>query len=143
MKRMSALLVTIQLVVLAALALTGPLLPRGVSMAPFAVGIALGLWSVWSMRRSRLRMVPEPHPSATLVTSGPYRWIRHPMYTAVLLVTSSWLVAEPTWLRLAAWLILVLVLMIKMQREETLWTKQFAEYREYAVRTKRLIPGIF
>ena len=137
------LLVVTQLTLLALLALTGPLFPRGVSMAPFVFGIALGLWSVWSMRRSRLRMVPEPHPSATLVTTGPYRWIRHPMYTAVLLVTSSWLMAEPTWLRLAAWLILVLVLMIKVQREETLWMKQFAEYREYAVRTKRLIPGIF
>ena len=112
------LLVVTQLTLLALLALTGPLFPRGVSMAPCAFGIALGLWSVWSMRRSRLRMVPEPHPSATLVTTGPYRWIRHPMYTAVLLVTSSWLMAEPTWLRLAAWLILVLMLIIKVQREE-------------------------
>ncbi|MGF1616451.1 MAG: 2-amino-4-hydroxy-6-hydroxymethyldihydropteridine diphosphokinase [Acidimicrobiia bacterium] len=46
-------------------------------------GLGLMLWSARSLGRN-LTALPEPVTGGELVTSGPYRWVRHPMYTAVL-----------------------------------------------------------
>ncbi len=54
-----------------------------------ASGIILGSWSLWVMRVSKIRILPMPHIEAELVTNGPYLLLRHPMYTAVLLLTAG------------------------------------------------------
>lgn len=49
------------------------------------VGLVLMLWSARSLGRS-LTALPEPIVGGELVTSGPYRWVRHPIYTGVMLL---------------------------------------------------------
>ncbi len=143
MSAFSMLLVTAQALLLLALAASGPLLPRGGPLLPVLGGILLGLGSVWTMRTSKLRIHPEPHPEATLVQHGPYRWIRHPMYSAVLLVAAGWVAADPAPWRIAAWTALLGVLLAKLSREERLWSARIPAYRAYMARTRRLVPFVY
>jgi protein-S-isoprenylcysteine O-methyltransferase Ste14 len=50
-----------------------------------AAGLLIGLYTLAHNRLGNFDIYPEPLPDACLVTSGPYRWIRHPMYMSLLL----------------------------------------------------------
>jgi len=137
-------LVTVQLASIACLLLSGPL----VAMHPLwgsleFVGLVLGVWSLATMPLRQLRVTPEVAPNAKLVASGPYRFIRHPMYLSVLVTTISLVIHHFTAWRLAVWCVLLVALILKIQFEEMLLRERFPEYREYQRRTKRLIPFLY
>jgi protein-S-isoprenylcysteine O-methyltransferase Ste14 len=116
---------------------------HGWAMVCIATAVLLLLWGVASMRRSRLRVTPIPAKDASLVTSGPYRFIRHPMYTSVLLGSVGLLVMDFGLLRLALLMLLILVLSLKLRFEEALLSRLFPDYPEYMRRTRMLIPFIY
>lgn len=103
-------------------------------------GISLLGWSVWTMRKSRLRILPEPHASAKLVTDGPYRYVRHPMYTSVLLGAAALLSTNNSYDMMVSWIALFFVLWSKLGYEEQLLEQRFGSYRAYQKRTGRLLP---
>ncbi len=141
---MSLLLVAVQMGSLAYLLLTAPFWPSGFSAASLVLaGVLLGLWALASLSRARLNVFPEPRAGTRLIQHGPYRWIRHPMYTAVLLCSLGWLMERPSLARAAAFLLLLVDLLWKIHREEALLCKAFPEYRQYRQRTWRLLPGLF
>jgi protein-S-isoprenylcysteine O-methyltransferase Ste14 len=105
-------------------------------------GAALGLWALSTNRLGNFRVLPEIKQGAHLVKSGPYRWVCHPMYTALLLVTLGSLICKFTGLRFAAWLGLVAVLCAKALREERLLRGQFSEYAAYRAHTGRFLPWL-
>ena len=107
------------------------------------VGLAIGIWAFIAMGIGNMNISPLVKQGAVLVTRGPYRLIRHPMYLAVLLVVWPLIIDSFSFLRIAAGLILTIDLVIKMLFEEGLLKKQFAEYGAYIKTTKRLIPIIF
>lgn len=133
--------VVLQLAAIAYLLLTGPLLARWLpGMILQVLSLGLVLWALWALGWRQLRIGPAPAAGVHLVTRGPYRWIRHPMYLAVLMVTLPMVVQAWTPWRLAAWIALVIVLRWKAVYEETLLRERFPEYADYQRRTKRLIP---
>lgn len=137
-------LVAVQFACLAAILLTGPLLaPQPLLLALEAAAVALGLWAVLTVRLDQVQIVPDPHPDAQLVRHGPYRWIRHPMYAAVLLGTLALVLAQPSPLRWVLWLILLADLLIKLHYEERLLVEHFAGYRGYMAASKRLVPYVY
>ncbi len=81
------------------------------------------------------------HEDHELVTSGPYRWVRNPLYTAgVLLFTSLGLVSASWYLIAGAALAFALV-RLRLPKEETELEARFGqEYRDYARRTGRFLP---
>lgn len=81
------------------------------------------------------------HEDHELVTSGPYRWIRNPLYTAGgLLFTGLGLVAA-SWFLLAAAAFTVLLARLRLPKEEGELEARFGqEYRDYAARTGRFLP---
>ncbi|MCX6997835.1 MAG: isoprenylcysteine carboxylmethyltransferase family protein [Kiritimatiellaeota bacterium] len=123
------------------------LVPGGsFSWQPAGVGLVvggglLGLWALTVNRPGNFRIVPDLKPGAHLVQTGPYRWIRHPMYTAVLLLTLGGLLCQWAPLRMLAWLALGAVLYAKAAREERLLTARFPGYAAYQARTRRFLPG--
>jgi protein-S-isoprenylcysteine O-methyltransferase Ste14 len=106
-------------------------------------GIAVALWAVLTVRPNRVNPFPDLRRNTRLVMRGPYRWIRHPMYTGVLLVALAWLLDNLTLARLLVGLVLLADLLAKANYEESLLRKRFPEYVAYQKRTKRLIPFVY
>src|SRR3989337_2375469 len=82
---LSYVLVAVQLLCLSLIALTGPLFAAhpALFLLEGAAGL-LGLWAIGTMGIGNFNVTPDVKQRARLVTSGPYRLIRHPMYTALL-----------------------------------------------------------
>lgn len=95
------------------------------------------------MKKSKLRILPEPSADAVLITNGPYRFIRHPMYTAILLGCIGLLIDHFTFLRLIMMISLAIVLITKLLWEEKMLTETFEGYKNYMAHTYRLLPFIF
>ena len=106
-------------------------------------GVALGLWAVATMGVGKIRIMPEPGANLPLVRRGPYRWIRHPMYTAVTVAALGWLLCDFSWPRLACWLALLPVLGLKAVREEQLLVARHPDYHEYQTTSWRFIPWVW
>lgn len=140
----SVLLVTIQLGAILAILLTGPLLAT-TPMTRFVefVGIGIGVWALVTMRLTTFSVLPDVKNEGQLIRHGPYRWIRHPMYLAVLLVTGALVLDLPTPLRIGIWLLLLLDILIKMTYEEQLLTQHYPGYAPYQQQTKRLLPYLY
>jgi protein-S-isoprenylcysteine O-methyltransferase Ste14 len=123
--------------------ITGPVLAsRAIYMGLELLGFALGLWALVTMSVRNLNILPDIRVGSRLVTHGPYRYIRHPMYSALLLVTLALLLDAFSMERLIIWGILAGDLWIKLNYEEQLLTRHFEAYKDYQHRTKRLIPFI-
>ena len=138
------LLVAAQFVCAGALVLSGRWIARDLPWQLLeSAGIAVVVWGVWAMGLRQLRVTPVVSDSAQLVTRGPYRWIRHPMYTGVLLATLALVVDDWTGPRFIVWCALVFILLAKLTYEERLLRQRFPEYAAYCRGTKRLIPYLF
>jgi len=123
-----------------------PLTPQLWSLpALLLVGCAagLGLWTLYHNRPGNFNIRPEPKASARLVTSGPYRFMRNPMYSAVLLFAAAAVVAYGDSWKIVCWFALALVLLAKAMLEERGLRARFPGYGAYAKRVRRFIPGVF
>lgn len=136
------LLVAVQLGIITALLLMGPWVAR-TWLALEVAGGALLLWATLTMGLRHLRTHPDVSPGAPLLTSGPYRWIRHPMYAGVLLGMGALVLERLTWERAVLWFSLLAVLLAKLTFEESFLNARFPDYAAYCRRTKRLFPFLF
>jgi protein-S-isoprenylcysteine O-methyltransferase Ste14 len=117
------------------------------SPSPFVIlaqslAVALMVWARITFGRRSFHAAADP-TSGGLVTTGPYRWIRHPIYAAVCGFT--WVSIIPHWgwrSGLLGGLVLVSAL-VRILGEEALVTKKYPEYRDYSARTWRLVPYLF
>jgi protein-S-isoprenylcysteine O-methyltransferase Ste14 len=126
------------------IAITGPLFPGNkLLLAVELLGLALGIWAVVTMGIGNFNVTPDPLKSSRLVTQGPYRFIRHPMYLALLLVTLPLVATKFSLLRLAIWLVLLIDLVVKLNYEEGMLTARIEGYRDYKQQSYRLIPFIY
>jgi protein-S-isoprenylcysteine O-methyltransferase Ste14 len=140
----SILLVALQILFISLLLSGSPF--KNISHLAYAfliLSIVLVLWAIATMQKSKLRILPEPSPNATLITNGPYRFIRHPMYTAILLGSVGLLIHQFTWLRISIAIALTIVLLTKLTWEEKMLSRKFEGYEQYSKATSRLIPFIF
>jgi len=126
------------------IAITGPIFPNNkLLLAVELLGLALGIWAVFTIGIGNFNVTPDPLKSSHLVTRGPYRFIRHPMYLALLLVTLPLVATKFSVLRLAIWLVLFIDLVIKLNYEESILTSRLEGYRDYKQQSYRLIPFIY
>lgn len=147
---MSRFAVAGRLLVAAQFALIGwliwPLTPQVWSLpalALLACAVALGVWTLFHNRPGNFNIRPEPKTSGRLVTGGPYRYLRNPMYSAVLLFAAAEVLAYRDLWKIACWVALAAVLLAKAMLEERGLRALFPDYAAYAKRVRRFIPGLF
>lgn len=129
-----------------------PGLPRwGGVVSWFSIGLGLMLgvfggvlagWGLVGLGRN-LTALPRPIDDGQLVTDGPYRVVRHPIYSGVILGSAAWalLWSSPFLLILA--LGLFVFFDIKSRREEVWLRHTYAGYAAYARQTRKLIPYVY
>jgi protein-S-isoprenylcysteine O-methyltransferase Ste14 len=143
----STVLVALQLFLIVALVVATrwpvPVRAWPATLFLLAVSMVLGIWTLGYNRWGNFNIRPELKRGARLVTGGPYRRIRHPMYVSVLLGIGALVVADPRPWRIALLVALLVVLVLKAVREEEYLRAAFPEYAPYASRTWRLIPFIY
>ena len=108
-----------------------------------ASGVLVGLYTLAHNRLGNFGIYPEPIDNACLITSGPYRWIRHPMYTSLLLFMLGIALYRDAWPNYLGMALLIIAILGKMRREEDHLHLKFEDYSEYVKRTHRLIPKIY
>jgi protein-S-isoprenylcysteine O-methyltransferase Ste14 len=106
------------------------------------LGIVLTVWTLTANRVGNFRIVPEPKEGGQLITHGPYHYIRHPMYTSLLLFAMVAVIIIDGWWAWFNWLSLLLVLVFKAVIEEGYLTKHFKDYAQYMKQTKRFVPWV-
>lgn len=115
-------------------------LPYAVVIGGLLVADTISWWALLTLRSS-FSLTPE---ARRLVTGGPYRWMRHPLYlggliVGVVLTALAW---SPLGLGLGA--LYVGATVLRMRAEDRLLRRAFpAEYPAYARRTASLVPGVF
>ncbi|MCP4199784.1 MAG: isoprenylcysteine carboxylmethyltransferase family protein [Proteobacteria bacterium] len=141
---LSLLFVVFQFVILGLIAITGPIIPNNLGLLVLeAAGILLGLWAVLTMGIGNFNITPNVKEDSRLVATGPYRLIRHPMYTALLLTTLPLIVNSFDLFRLLMWLLLFVDLLFKLNYEEKLLRRALPGYSNYVETSYRLIPFVF
>jgi protein-S-isoprenylcysteine O-methyltransferase Ste14 len=115
----------------------------GVGVLLMAVGIALRFYAVIVLGRFFTPVVMVGSDQQ-VVDRGPYRWIRHPSYTGLLVTISGALLASTNWLALVGILPVLAGLLYRITVEEQALSEELGEaYRSYMRRTKRLLPFIY
>ena len=110
----------------------------------FVAGLTLRWWAIVTLGRFfTVDVVVEKDHE--LVERGPFRWVRHPSYTGVLLAFVGWAMTLWNWVAMAVVLVPILIAFIwRMNVEEEALSRALGErYREYMNRTKRLMPFIY
>lgn len=108
--------------------------------AIFLFGAVVGVYAITHNQSDNFNIIPEIKPTAKLVTTGAYAYVRHPMYFSVLVMMLAFLVANPTVQNGFAYGLLILSLFLKAHKEEKLWLKTSHEYQSYRQKVKAIIP---
>ncbi len=114
---------------------------RSVGFACILAG--LGLIAISSLRLgSALTPTPVPTAAGSLQTGGLYRFVRHPIYTGVLLVIGALVVPSGNWATLAVSVLTVAFFYAKSTWEEQRLAERYPGYAEYRMRTPRFFPRL-
>ncbi len=143
-KKLHILLVALQFGGILYFFISGIVFPENILIfLIYLIAIIIGFWAVFSMNNQTINVLPDVHENAMLTKSGPYKWIRHPMYTAVLTMLLGLLLNDFSFQRLLIYGCVVLVLLFKISIEEKMLLAKFPDYKEYSTTTKRLIPFLY
>lgn len=114
-----------------------------VAVGVFAAALVLRWWSILVLGKFFTVDVAIASDHR-LIVRGPYKYMRHPSYTGMMLAFAAFAVTLQNWVSLVGVLLpIALALAYRIRIEETALTKAFGdEYRTYSLSTKRLIPGI-
>jgi len=105
-------------------------------------GIAFAIWARRNLGRN-WSGTPQIKVGHELVTSGPYRFVRHPIYTGMITALfGSALVGGPSWC--VAFIIFTIVFIMRIKKEEKFMMQLFPDqYPAYRARTKAIVPFVW
>jgi protein-S-isoprenylcysteine O-methyltransferase Ste14 len=118
--------------------------PAGLRLA--GLGLALlgplaVVKAILDLNRS-LSPFPTPRRSGMLIQTGLYKWVRHPIYSGILLAALGYSIWSVSLWRMTVFLSLGVLFWFKARYEERLLSVRYPGYEEYMKRTARFVPGI-
>jgi protein-S-isoprenylcysteine O-methyltransferase Ste14 len=119
-----------------------PVWLRGIGALFLLAGGISGTWGVVALGRN-LTAVPMPIENGQLVTAGPYAFVRHPIYTGIILGTLGWALLRSNLLGVALALAAFVFFDLKSRQEERWLAEAYPGYPEYQRRVRKLIPWVY
>ena len=119
-----------------------PVWSRWVGVGLGAASVPLFAWTHHALGKnwSLALVTKEEH---TLVSSGPYRWVRHPMYTVIFLQSLAFFLLSANWVIGIAGLGTSILAVARVGEEEALMIEEFGDqYQAYMERTGRFVPPV-
>jgi protein-S-isoprenylcysteine O-methyltransferase Ste14 len=120
-------------------------LPASLRWGGAVLGLVAAVAELWTLRSlgPNLTDTVVTRQVHTLITRGPYRWVRHPFYDCMALFTTSAALMMANWFVLAAGIVTFALLAIRSRTEEQKLLERFGEpYRAYQSRTGRFLPRL-
>ena len=106
--------------------------------------IIFGVWAVQSVGQNNWSVYPVPNPESSIIRVGPYKIVRHPMYTSILFFFLPMVIRSNDWFSWTVYGILLLTLILKISYEEKQILSKHSEYAEFKKLTKRrVIPYLW
>lgn len=100
-----------------------------------------GAWALYEQKKF-FSVFPEPIEGSELLVSGPYKYVRHPMYFSIVSFCLCVLVLNLSYLLFVNYIFIILILAFKIKREEKLLEEKFEKYAHYKSKTKSILPFI-
>ncbi len=139
----SYLLVTVQIASIIFLIRTGSIWPSNIVLLILLIIFLLFAFYAMYELKFRFNIFPELLENSKLITTGPFKKVRHPIYTSIIFITLILVINKFSFLRLGVWILLVIILNVKLEYEEKLLLNEFPAYKEYKTTSKKLIPFIY
>ena len=115
---------------------------RWAGFVVFGLGLALLTWTLRGLG-TNLTDTVVTRRAHTLVTEGPYRWVRHPFYDAMALLIAGLALIAANWFMLLTGAVVFSLLALRSRTEEAHLLARFGEsYRDYRERTGRFVPRL-
>ena len=108
----------------------------------FILGTIIALIAAVNLGKN-LTPLPRPKENAVLIQRGLYRFVRHPIYFGVIVLSLGWGLIQQSTLVWLYVLIIVIFFDIKSRKEEQWLVERFATYADYQGRVRKLIPWIY
>lgn len=117
---------------------------EAVALVFYVIGYLMMAWSLITLKRNYQLGGIAPRSTDTIVTTGPYRLVRHPMYAAALSIALGLACSIQSWGFLSLFFIYLLLIFLLIPVEENALRKKYGEqYRLYKLRTRKLITLIY
>ena len=144
MSKKSLILVIIQFSSFAYFLFSGRFMAKNYWIIIQIIGFIISLWGILAMKLGNFNIQPEVNPTAHFVSNGPYKFIRNPMYSGLILFFGAAVISNYSLLHTAVFIILIIVFIEKIKMEEGFLSIKFGDqYTNYLSNTYRLIPLIY
>lgn len=112
-----------------------------IAIALIALAVVVLFIAVINLRKA-LTASPIPKADAALIQAGIYKYIRHPMYTAVIMIGGGIMLNNPTLFTIIAWVALIIVLLNKAHYEDKLLLSKHLNAAKYQKDTGTFLPKL-
>ncbi|NNM66752.1 MAG: isoprenylcysteine carboxylmethyltransferase family protein [Spirochaetales bacterium] len=105
-------------------------------------GAGTAFWALLNLGKS-LSVFPLPKDDAVFVGDGLYRWVRHPIYSGLLLAGLGWALLWLSWAAGLVWLVFAVWMDRKAAAEEAWLVQKYSNYADYRRRVRKFIPLVW